>query len=297
MAQYAVTCSPGAFWLPSECLTFMPPLSSVIGTASAAPSPSCAQDRRDAPKVSPPGDAARFTEETYESNLLQRFASSAQARTTSIEWSFGIVGVLLAAAAATVAQDTFVPPLLSFIALALAIPLAALATVSHAYCRGISVVSSHVTQSRFWDVLPPRNGMNHEEFDKHLARVAVQVDLQGGRVQTKRSLFTNVLLMGPGYLFVGVLAFFIYSWLTFRYATGGMSGVPAVLVTTLTPTLVLLAIIWIVWSTTLKGYVANLTEARNCPICAAQGDVDLLLRDGKILTGFEPKRDQTHARA
>jgi hypothetical protein len=232
----------------------------------------------------------QFTDESYVSSLAQRLSTCVQARTTSIEWTFGIVGVLLAAAAATPNQGTLIPALLSYLALALTIPLVSLATGSQSTCRNLSLVSSHITHLRFSEVLLTPKGVTKEDFEQHLARFAVQADLLGARVQTRASLYRDVLFMGPGYLFVGGLAMFAYSWHSFLIDAGALSTLAAITLAVLEPAVVLVVLIWIVWNTTLKEAVANLTEMPECPVCKAQGrpsDRERLLKDGKPLEGFE----------
>lgn len=236
-----------------------------------------------------------FTDASYTAALAQRTALSAQARTTSIEWSFGIVGVLLAAAVAISNQRTILPSLVSLVAVAITIPLASLAVSNESTLRGLAVVSAHLTCARFHEVL--LKSVDAGTFEKHLARVAVQIDLLGARVQTKASLYTDVLLMGPGYLFVGASAVFGYSWYTYWTNSGTLTTIPAVAVAILAPALLIVVLCWMVWTTRLTSKVANLTEMPECPVCRTQGEVGKLLQDGHVPTGFEKQPDHIEPRS
>jgi len=236
-----------------------------------------------------------FTDASYTAALAQRIALSAQARTTSIEWSFGIVGVLLAAAVAISNQRTILPSLVSFVAVAITIPLASLAVSNESSCRGLSVVSAHLTCARFHEVL--LKSVDAGTFEKHLARVAVQIDLLGARVETRASLYADVLLMGPGYLFAGASAVFGYSWYTYWAKSGTLTTIPAVAVAILAPTMLIVVLCWMVWTTRLTPKVANLTEMPECPVCHAQGEVGKLLQDGQVPTGFEKQPDHRETRS
>jgi hypothetical protein len=215
-------------------------------------------------------DFSKFPDKNYVANLADRLEGAKKNRNTSIEWSFGIVGVLLAAAVAAPNQATLLPWLLTLTAIALVVQLTALSTASHTACRGLSVISAHLAYLQFSALLPSNTSITVPQFRRHTIRLIVQVDFLGARVQTGLSLFRDVLLLGPGYLFFAALGLNLYiSYLHLGSFT--QSTYAWWLLAILLPLVLTIVIAAATYGPrTLNPHEAELKSLKNCPVCLHQ---------------------------
>jgi hypothetical protein len=227
-------------------------------------------------------DAKPFYDNTYLADLTQRHSSAALERSTAIEWTFGIVGVLVAASVVTMGKGTILSPLLVLFALALTIPLASLATRAHLAIQSLGVVKAHVTYMRYSkEVLPGE--ITETDFGDHLADVAEEVELKHARVQTRLSSILNVLAMGPGYLFGGALLVFLYQWNLYWPLIGHRFS-PIAAVMWIIPFVPLILITWNRWASLNRVVASESMKRENCPVCKGlKKNLGSLQKDDKFL--------------
>jgi|SRR5208283_5234542 len=151
-----------------------------------------------------------------DSNNVMAFAEQVGARIDRalenrnqfIEWTFGIVGVILVGG--LLAYPTF--PLATWAASALSVtlvaPLLQLAVKNHAAYRQLGVVHQHLLRLGL-----KVDDDSFPEFSAHVKNVVKELAIIGRVPETKRSLYANLLRMGYVYLGLAALATFVLvSW-------------------------------------------------------------------------------------
>lgn len=212
-------------------------------------------------------ELTNFPDKAYADGQIIRVEGAKQSRNRSIEWSFGIVGVLLAAAVAAPSHTTLLTLMLCVTAAALAIQLTALSTSDQSACRGLQVIGAHLNYLRFPQLLPKSAELTEQAFWAHTLGIIVQVDLLGARVQTKASLFRDVLLFGPGYLFLSAL---VLSWSLAYLDLGPLTTANSLdwVLAIALPSLLYLVLGVISFRRTLGKSEAKLDGLKDCPVCS-----------------------------
>lgn len=171
----------------------------------------------------------------YLQRASDRAAGASTARYTSIEWSLGIIGVLLGASAATLSQNAAAALASSSLALVLVVPLFTVGLQSANDGRRFSVVLSHLDlrQADRLAVGSPGPSLG-PKFDQHLKAIISEIDYDGKRVESRVSLILNTLLKGFLYLFFGAFAMELLALHQLGYPAEAVAlglGIPLAVVT------------------------------------------------------------------